>query len=288
MLKIRYFIRLFVLSFLKRFISYIFIILPFILLFKTLYICLQYNDYSYLFFSQQFISNIPIIGIKLLKITYNNDLILTLDNIINNHNISGFIFAGGIGSCFGWSFFDVFIKETLNTYLEDKTKIPLTLNMNEGSDNANSKSESGKGLASGSGSASASGSNKPVESSKEGRVITDSDFESDENYDNPYHDSDSDSDHNESNISKFINTNLDEFEERAKKLTVEELAETLDTIDEMKKLYEESKVPSAKEQILILTVKETICAENIEKKLAEDNSDLDCSKDKGKGKDKEN
>lgn len=262
------------------------IILPFILLFKTLYICLQYKDCSYLFFSQQFISNIPFIGIKLLKILYNNDLILTLDNIINNHNISGFIFAGGVGSCIGWSFFDVFIKETLNSYLEDK--IPLTLNMNEGSDNTNSKSESGRGLTSDSGSASGSGSNKPVESNKEGRVITDSDFESDEDYNNPYHDSDSASDHNESNISKFINTNLDEFEERAKKLTVEELSETLDTIDEMKKLYEESQVPSAKEQISILTIKETICAENIEKKLAEDNSDLDCSKDKGKGKDKEN
>lgn len=275
-------------NFVNRIFIYLFIILPFILLFKTLWLCLQHNDYSYLFFSQQFISNIPILGIKLLKIIFNNNLILTLDNIISNQDISGLIFAGGIGSCFGWSLFDVFIKENINSYFEYETKIPLTLNMNEGSDNPNSRAKSETGLASGSGSAS--GSNKPVESSNDGRVITDSDFESDEDYttdksNNPYHDSDSD--HNESNVSKFINTNLDEFEERAKKLTVEELVETLNTIEEMKTLYEESKVPSAKEQISILTVKETICAENIEKKLAEDNLDVDSSENKSKGKKKE-
>ena len=68
-------------------------------------------------------------------------------------------------------------------------------------------------------------------------------------------------------------------------MTTDELVETLNTIEEMKRLYEESKVPSAKEQISILTIKEEICAEAIEKKLLEEDTNKDFIEGKGKGKD---
>jgi hypothetical protein len=163
--------------------------------------------------------------------------------------------------------------------------------MNDSSNNGGSGStEPVKGSeltgSSGSESGSGFGTNKSTESIKEGRIISDSDFESDEDVSkNPYSYSDSDSDYNESNVSKFINTNLDEFAKRAERLTTDELAETLNTIEEMKRLYEESKVPRAKEQISILTIKEEICAEAIEKKLIEEDANENLTEDKGKGKD---
>jgi hypothetical protein len=54
----------------------------------------------------------------------------------------------------------------------------------------------------------------------------------------------------------------------------------------MKKSYEESQVPSAKEQIEIITKKETLCAQALEKKLLEEEEE-NILKDKGKGKEKE-
>jgi hypothetical protein len=54
----------------------------------------------------------------------------------------------------------------------------------------------------------------------------------------------------------------------------------------MKKSYEESQVPSAKEQIEIITKKETLCAQALEKKLLEEEEE-NIIKDKGKGKEKE-
>jgi hypothetical protein len=55
----------------------------------------------------------------------------------------------------------------------------------------------------------------------------------------------------------------------------------------MKKSYEESQVPSAKEQIEIITKKETLCAQALEKKLLEEEEEENIIKDKGKGKEKE-
>ena len=276
----------FVLAFFKRLLAYIILVLPCVLLFKTFYICLQSNNYHVLFFTQEFLSNIPIIGSNLLNLIYGNNIILSRDIIINNQDISNLIFVGSVGGSFGWN-----ILNFITLLFENEGKIPLTLNMNDSSNNGGSGStEPVKGSeltgSSGSESGSGFGTNKSTESIKEGRIISDSDFESDEDVSkNPYSYSDSDSDYNESNVSKFINTNLDEFAKRAERLTTDELAETLNTIEEMKRLYEESKVPSAKEQISILTIKEEICAEAIEKKLIEEDANENLTEDKGKGKD---
>lgn len=270
-----------------RLLAYIMLVLPCILLFKTFYICLKSNNFHLLFFTQELISNIPIIGAYILNLIYGNNLILSQDIIINNQDISNLIFVGGIGGSFGWNLFNF-----ITLLFENEGKIPLTLNM-DNSSNTEGSTESGKekglGLTGSSGSGSSSGSNKHTESTKEGRIISDSDFESDEDVSkNSYTYSDSESDYNESNVSKFINTNLDEFAKRAERLTTDELVETLNTIEEMKRLYEESKVPSAKEQISILTIKEEICAEAIEKKLIEEDINENFIEDKGKGKEKDN
>jgi hypothetical protein len=272
----------FVHLFLKKLLVYILLVLPCILLFKTLYICLKTNNFGSLFFTQEFISNIPIIGSYILNLIYYNNIIIPQDIIINNQGISNLILVGGVGGSFGWTLSNFF-----TLLFENQEKIPLTLNMNDSSstgDYTESGKESELRLSSGSGSGS--GINKAREPFKEGRIISDSDFESDEYVSkNSYPYSESDSDQNESNVSKFINTNLDEFAKRAERLTTDELVETLNTIEDMKGLYAESQVPSAKEQISILTIKEEICAEAIEKKLLEENTNKSFIEDKGKGKD---
>ena len=278
------FLQNFVHPLLKKLLVYIILVLTCILLFKTFYICLKSNNYDGLFFTQELISNIPIIGSYFLNLIYGNNIIISQDIIINNQDISNLIFVGSVGGSFGWNLFNF-----MTLLIENEEKIPLTLNMNDSS-NSGGSTESGKGKESGLGligsSGSGSGANKPNEAIKEGKIISDSDFESDEDISkNPYPYSDSDSDQNESNVSKFINTNLDEFVKRAERLTTDELVETLNTIEEMKRLYEESKVPSAKEQISILTIKEEICAEAIEKKLLEEDTNKDFIEGKGKGKD---
>ena len=272
----------FVQDFSKRLLAYLILVLPCIILFKTFYICIKSNNYHPLFFTQELISNIPIIGSKILNLIYGNNIILSQDIIITNQDISNLIFVGGIGGSFGWNLFNF-----ITLLFENEGKISLTLNMNDSSNiGGSSEPRKGSGLTGSSGSGSGSGTNKHTESIKEGRIISDSDFESDEDIPkNPYPYSDSDSDHNESDVSKFINTNLDEFAKRAERLTTDELVETLNTIEEMKRLYEESKVPSAKEQISILTIKEEICAEVIEKKLLEEDTNEDFTEGKGKGKD---
>jgi NADH-ubiquinone oxidoreductase chain 3 len=130
-------------------------------------------------------------------------------------------------------------------------------------------------------------SSKARESSKNtGRVITDSDYESDSDSStkNLHPDSyQSDKEDNEENVSRLVNSNLPEFEKTLKHLTNEELVETMNTIDIMKTEYYNSKVPSAKTQIEILNTKEDLVAKQIEENLNTTNSD-----NKGKGKEVDN
>jgi hypothetical protein len=91
----------FVLAFFKRLLVYIILVLPCVLLFKTFYICLQSNNYHVLFFTQELLSNIPIIGSNLLNLIYGNNIILSRDIIINNQDISNLIFVGSVGGSFG-------------------------------------------------------------------------------------------------------------------------------------------------------------------------------------------
>src|SRR5581483_2018539 len=91
----------FVQDFSKRLLAYLILVLPCIILFKTFYICIKSNNYHPLFFTQELISNIPIIGSKILNLIYGNNIILSQDIIITNQDISNLIFVGGIGGSFG-------------------------------------------------------------------------------------------------------------------------------------------------------------------------------------------
>ena len=78
--------------------KYIIFILPFILIFKALYLCWDNDVWSITYFSQQFISSIPFFGQILSDNIWGNNLILSLDNLQNNQNISQIIFIGGLSS----------------------------------------------------------------------------------------------------------------------------------------------------------------------------------------------
>jgi len=123
-------------------------------------------------------------------------------------------------------------------------------------------------------------SSKTGESSKAGRVITDSDYESDSSSstkkNHPYTDQ-TYTEEGETNVSRLINANLPEFKETVKRLTNEEIVETMNVIEDAKEEYYISKVPSAKVQIENLNIKEDICASQLEENLSEKDT-------KGKGK----
>jgi NADH-ubiquinone oxidoreductase chain 3 len=137
---------------------------------------------------------------------------------------------------------------------------------------------------------------KVGESSKStGRVITDSDYESDSDSSTKKVHSDSyqsDREDNEEDVSKLVNSNLPEFEKTLKHLTNEELVETMNTIDIMRTEYYNSKVPSAKTQIDILNTKEDLVAKQISENFSTTDSEskgkeVDTNNDKdrkGKGK----
>src|SRR6185436_7671123 len=126
-------------------------------------------------------------------------------------------------------------------------------------------------------------SSKTEECSKQDRVITDSDYESDSYTKDPEHYSKDPNDYSdqhedrESNVSKLINANLPEFKKVTETLTNDELVEVMETIDYAKEEYKRSNVPSAKAQIENLNIKENICASQLEENL----------EDKGKGKEVE-
>ena len=91
----------------KNIFKYIFFILPCILIFKSIYTCWHNDIWSFIFFSQHIISNIPFLGQMLIENLWGNNLILTLDSIKNNQDIIQLIFAGGLGSCLGKSIFEI-------------------------------------------------------------------------------------------------------------------------------------------------------------------------------------
>lgn len=91
----------------KNIFKYIFFILPFILIFKSIYTCWHNDIWSFIFFSQHIISNIPFFGQMLIENLWGNNLILSLDSIKDNQDIIQLIFTGGLGSCLGKSIFEI-------------------------------------------------------------------------------------------------------------------------------------------------------------------------------------
>ena len=137
----------------KNFLKYIIFILPFILVFKTLYSCILNGVWDYQFFSQQFISNFPFIGKILYGIIWNEYSLLSIDTIYYNQWIMDITFVGGLGGILGRTIFE--------TYFSDFIKAPLggeTL-MSEGNVNAmNQDSASNSSPSAGSKSGSSAGS----------------------------------------------------------------------------------------------------------------------------------
>lgn len=142
--------------FIKYILKYVLFILPFVLIFKGLYLCWSHDIMTFEFFSQEFISNIPFLGVKLSNLIWGENLILTLENIQNNQKIIQLIFMGGLGSCLGKTIFDVWFSNcdyfrlpavagpaNIRSGKIPEIKIPLILqssqddsNLNLGSSNA--------------------------------------------------------------------------------------------------------------------------------------------------------
>lgn len=157
--------------------KYFIFILPFVVLFKTLYICWQDDMWTFIYFSQEFVSNLPFFGQVLSDYLWGDNMILSLDNIKNNQSIIRLIFAGGIGSCLGKTVFETWFSDYFKVPATVGsqglggelvvTKKPLILQSTNGSDlNLGSDSPNApvKGLGSGSGSGLGS-SNLPVKGS---------------------------------------------------------------------------------------------------------------------------
>jgi hypothetical protein len=132
-------------------------------------------------------------------------------------------------------------------------------------------------------------SNRENFSNKGPRIITDSDYESDESdkSDQKKGYQDDNDDPNEEDVSKFINQNTDTFKSTVNTLTNEELVETMNTIESMIDMHKSSNVPSSKEQIVILEEKLQSCIEQIESNMQE-SEDSPVNNTDNKGKDTEN
>ncbi len=136
--------------------KYIIFILPFILIFKSLYFCWNNDIWTITYFSQQLISNFPFCGKMLSENIWGNNLILSLDMIHYNQKFTEYIVAGGLGSCFGRSIYEMFsdyfkipagpgyVSSDLEKIPSVKCKTPLILQSTQDS-NLNLDSGSGEG-----------------------------------------------------------------------------------------------------------------------------------------------
>lgn len=106
-------VKTFFYNFIVNILKFIFLILPFILLFKSLYVCWHENVFTFQFFSIQFINYIPFFG-EILSHSIWDNISLSNINIKNNQYFMEIIFAGGIGSCIARSIIDIFISRDLS------------------------------------------------------------------------------------------------------------------------------------------------------------------------------
>lgn len=108
----------------KNILRFIFI-LPFILIFKSIYTCWHFDIWTISYFSQVFISHIPFIGSYLFyllneqgsQLSYNLGGVASLPEI--NQYIGNLIFSGGLGTSFGTALLEFFF---------DKDKLPIVGN----------------------------------------------------------------------------------------------------------------------------------------------------------------
>jgi hypothetical protein len=96
--------------FIKHLLKYVLFVLPFILVFKSLYICWQDAVLTIEYFSQQFISNIPFLGERFSCYIWGEGL--SLDKIQSNQNITQLILIGGLGGCLGKTIFEIWFSDS--------------------------------------------------------------------------------------------------------------------------------------------------------------------------------
>ena len=292
--------------------------LPLIIASKAIYFCWYTDTWTLIYFIQHVTSSIPFFGKMLSYTTWGDDLGvlgLTKDTIQNNQITGDLLLIVGIVRSLGWSFFETifadfyyikipavdgrshdldktssiekpavyFTKSSDSGEASSGTQAKDSKNPESGEASSGAQTKDSKNPESGEVSSSSQGGGASSKSESRKGVITESDYEWESSSDSHY---ESDSDHNESGVSKFINSS--QFEERVKKATKEELVEALSVIEFSIKSYEKSKVPVAKEQISILTKKENLCISALENKLIEEDKFLEEEKSKGKGKSKDN
>ena len=162
-----------------------------------------------------------------------------------------------------------FLKKGENTELEESSTAP-----SKGvGDQSTSSSKNTKRIASSSKTEEESKTSyKPVISRSDYELSSDS--ESDSNSDNSPSD-------NECYEMKIINSKFIIYSDTIKSMKSDELTNTLNTIDAMKKEYYKNVSASDDVQVELLKIKEFICRSELEKRLKEDDISF-----KGKGKEK--
>jgi len=95
--------------FTKNLLKFVFFILPFIIVFKSLYCCLHNDNWTFIYLSQQIFTHIPFIGSSLLHLLSEKGL--SIDLINNNQYIGNLMFSGSFGASIGRSLLELFLDK---------------------------------------------------------------------------------------------------------------------------------------------------------------------------------
>jgi hypothetical protein len=97
----------YILLFAKSFFKYIFVVLPCILVTKSLFDCYNFHTWTFMYFIQYFLSHVPFIGFFLLNNFY-SDILLSFKLLILHEQFSKYLFVGSIGASLGRVLLDIY------------------------------------------------------------------------------------------------------------------------------------------------------------------------------------
>ncbi len=90
----------YILFFFKAFFRYIFVVLPCILVTKSIFDCYNFDTWTFTYFIQYFLSHVPFIGFFLLNNFY-SDILLSFKLLTLHEQFSKYLFVGSIGASLG-------------------------------------------------------------------------------------------------------------------------------------------------------------------------------------------
>lgn len=90
-------------------------ILPFIVLFKSLFNCSINDTWTFAFFTQSFINNLPFVEKIILHYLFNEEYLLSMRTLDYHKNVMELLIIGG--GCLG--------KAIADTYISDFFKLPM-------------------------------------------------------------------------------------------------------------------------------------------------------------------